>query len=189
VDTDSSRNRLASATRPARILVYGVAGSGKSTFARLLSERTGLPWHSVDDLMWEPGWVPVPADDQRAKITEICSGPRWILDTAYSSWLDVPLSTVELIVGLDYPRWVSYGRLLRRTGRRLVRRTEVCNGNVETLRDMLARDSLLYLHFGSFGRKRRRMRGWHADPAMPTVVLLPTPRAAARWLRSLPAAA
>ena len=30
-------------TRPARILVYGVTGSGKSTGAIKIGERTGLP--------------------------------------------------------------------------------------------------------------------------------------------------
>jgi adenylate kinase family enzyme len=41
--------------RPSKILVYGVTGSGKTTLARQIGERLGLPWHSVDDLTWEPG--------------------------------------------------------------------------------------------------------------------------------------
>ncbi|MFI5893582.1 hypothetical protein ACIA5D_26100 [Actinoplanes sp. NPDC051513] len=40
-----------------RILVYGVTGSGKSTLARRLGDRLGLPYHAIDDLTWDPGWV------------------------------------------------------------------------------------------------------------------------------------
>jgi len=68
-----------------RILVYGVTGSGKTTLAERISQATGIRWHSVDDLTWEPGWVEVPADEQRRRIEAICAGPEWILDTAYAS--------------------------------------------------------------------------------------------------------
>ncbi|HEU0129091.1 MAG TPA: adenylate kinase, partial [Pseudonocardiaceae bacterium] len=46
-----------------RILVYGVTGSGKSTLAERLAQATGIDWHSVDDLTWQPGWVAVPVDE------------------------------------------------------------------------------------------------------------------------------
>src|SRR5581483_8653448 len=92
-----------------RILVYGVTGSGKTTTAAHISERTGLPWHSVDDLTWEPGWVEVPVDEQRRRIAAICAGERWILDTAYGTWREIPLARADLIVALDYPRWISLG--------------------------------------------------------------------------------
>jgi adenylate kinase family enzyme len=72
--------------RAVRILVYGVAGSGKTTLARRIGERTGLPWHQVDDLTWEPGWVAVPDEEQRQRIAAICAGERWVLDSAYGKW-------------------------------------------------------------------------------------------------------
>lgn len=43
-----------------KVLVYGVTGSGKTTMAEAISKATSLPWHSVDDLTWQPGWVEVP---------------------------------------------------------------------------------------------------------------------------------
>ena len=73
-----------------RVLIYGVTGSGKTTLAARLSGITGLRWHSVDDLTWQPGWVEVPAEQQRSLIHGICQEPEWILDTAYGKWLDEP---------------------------------------------------------------------------------------------------
>ncbi len=159
-----------------RIVVYGVTGSGKTRAAADISAVTGLPWHAVDDLTWEPGWVSVPHDEQRRRIEEICEHEAWILDSAYSIWLDVVLDRAEVVVALDYPRWLSYGRLLRRTITRVVTRERVCNGNVESLRNLLARDSILWWHVGSFGRKRRRMLAWEADPAAPAVQRFTRPR-------------
>ena len=98
-----------------RVLIYGVTGSGKTAMARKVAERTALPWHSMDDLTWEPGWVAVPAVEQRRRVEAICAGERWILDSAYGKWIDVPLARVQLIVALDYPRWRSLDRLIRRT--------------------------------------------------------------------------
>jgi adenylate kinase family enzyme len=137
---------------PSRILVYGVTGSGKSTPAARISAVTGLPWHGVDDLTWEPGWVAVPADEQRRRLSDFCGRDAWILDSGYGAWIDIPLARVQLIVALDYPRWLSFGRLLRHTVVRLVDGTAICNGNRETLRHTLSRDSLLLWHCRSFGR-------------------------------------
>jgi adenylate kinase family enzyme len=170
-----------------RILVYGVTGSGKSTLARRIGERLGLPYHAVDDLTWEAGWVPVSPQVQRERITAICATDAWVIDSAYGIWLDVPLARADLIVGLDLPRWRSLGRLLRRTAGNVLRGIPTCNGNRETFRQsFLSRDSILWWHGRSFKRKRRRMRAWRADPAMPRVVLLSTPAAVERWVAGLP---
>jgi adenylate kinase family enzyme len=169
-----------------RIVVYGVTGSGKSTLARQIAGRLGLPYHAMDDLAWKPGWVPVPGEIQRARVTAVCAGDEWVIDSAYGIWRDIPLARADLIVGLDLPRWLSFGRLLRRTVVRLARRTEICNGNRESIRTtFFARDSILWWHATSFATKRRRMREWHADPAGPPIVLLRSPAEVRTWLASL----
>ena len=141
---------------PTRILIYGVTGSGKTTLARRLGESTGLPWHSVDELTWEPGWITVGDEEQRRRIARICEGPAWILDTAYGKWVDVPLARAELIVALDLPRWLSLSRLVRRTLANIIGKRPTCNGNRQTLRMLLSKDSIILWHFKSFARKRER---------------------------------
>ena len=172
-------------SRPDRIVVYGVTGSGKSTLAARIAERTGLPYVPADDLTWLPGWVGVPDDEQIRRIAEVCAGERWVLDAAYSKWQDVVLPRAQLIVGLDYPRWLSLGRLLRRTAKRSVTRERICNGNVETFRQMFSADSIIRWHFTSFASKRDRIRAWAAEPPGPAVVRLTSPHETRRWLETL----
>ena len=151
--------------------------------AARLSALAGIPWHQVDELTYEPGWVQVPADEQRRRIEAICAGERWILDTAYSSWIDVPLARVQLIVALDLPRAVSFARLLRRTVARVVDGRSICNGNRETLRTVLARDSILLWHFRAFASKRRRIDAW--EKAGLPVVRLRSARAVEEWVSAI----
>lgn len=167
-----------------RILVYGVTGSGKTSFAQRISAHTGIPWHSVDDLTWEPDmeWVPVPDEEQRRRIKAICAAEEWVLDTAYGSWLDIPLSRVELIVALDFPRIISLFRLTRRTIARSLDGHRICNGNRESFRHAVSRNSIILWHFKSFSRKRHRIRAWASDPSAPEVVRLTSPRHAEHWL-------
>ncbi|WIV61442.1 adenylate kinase [Amycolatopsis nalaikhensis] len=170
---------------PERIVVYGVTGSGKSTLAARIAERTGLPHVSADDVGWQPGWVPTPDDEQCRRISEVCAGERWVLDSAYSKWRDIVFERAQLVVGLDYPRWLSLSRLLRRTLVRAVTRERICNGNVESFRQMFSADSIIRWHFTSFASKRSRIRGWAAEPPGPAVVRLTSPRETRRWLETL----
>jgi adenylate kinase family enzyme len=168
-----------------RVMVYGVTGSGKTTAAARISAATGIPWTSVDDLTWEPGWVPVPEDEQRRRIGEICARDSWLLDTAYGQWLEVPMAGVDLVVALDYPRWFSLQRLVRRTLARVLDKKTICNGNTETWRQLLGSDSIIRWHFRSFDRKRSRIRAWEADTGGPRVLRFTRPRDLETWIAGL----
>lgn len=62
--------------------MYGATGSGKSTMARRLSQLTGIPWISVDDICWRPGWVSMPLDQQLAYVDALTGTDSWIRDLA-----------------------------------------------------------------------------------------------------------
>jgi len=169
-----------------RILVYGVTGAGKSSLAARVSAITGIPWHSVDDLTFKPGnWESTPVEEQRAVFGRVCEGDRWILDSAYGTWLDIPLARVETVLGLDYPRQVSLLRLMRRTVLRSIRGDMVCNGNRETLRGAFSRQSIIAWHFKSFDRKRARIRKWSSEPQDFDTIRFRSPRETDQWVAEL----
>lgn len=173
-------------SRPRRIFLYGVTGSGKTTLARSVSERTGLPFHSMDDEVgWLPEWVERPVEEQRRMVAALVSADEWVLDTAWGHWRDLVLPRTELIVALDYPRWTSLGRLLRRTARRVIRAEVACNGNIETWRTAISRDSIVAWHFRSYASKKAQVEKWAVDLESPPVLRLRSPVEAERWLVSL----
>ncbi|HLT60908.1 MAG TPA: adenylate kinase [Microlunatus sp.] len=169
---------------PRRILVYGVSGSGKTTLARRLGELTGLPLHAVDDLMWQPGWVQVPVQEQRRRMAEICAGDVRILDHAYGTCLDVVLPRVQLVVGLDFSRPVALARLLRRSVINIVARRPTCNGNVETWSQLFGPNSIVRWQVRSAAEFAARIHHWAADPDGPPVIIFRRPRQVERWLRN-----
>ncbi|WP_193610758.1 adenylate kinase [Nocardioides lijunqiniae] len=168
-----------------RVLVYGVTGSGKSVAAARLGDVLGLPVTFVDELTWHPGWVAVPTDEQRAAIARVVAGDGRVLDGAYSTWLDLVVERADLVVGLDYPRWLSFQRLLRRTLRLIRTQQPTCNGNTETWRQLWGRESILRWHVQSFPRKRRRLRAWAQANGRPEVLLFRRPRELEAWIAGL----
>jgi adenylate kinase family enzyme len=150
--------------------------------AERISASTGLPLTLADEMTWQPGWVPVAEQRQRELFGTVVAEDRWVLDTAYGAWLDIVLPRVELIVGLDYPRWLSLQRLIRRTLVRAIDKKPICNGNTESLRGIFSQDSIIRWHFQSFARKRRRMRQWAAAQDGPPVLIFTRPTDLERWI-------
>lgn len=64
----------------ARIVIIGNAGGGKSTLARKLAERRGLPHVEIDRLLWQDGWVLTPEDVYARQHREIIDRDEWVID-------------------------------------------------------------------------------------------------------------
>ena len=106
-----------------RVLVMGSSGSGKSTFARRLSDVTGLPFVSLDALFWKPGWVESDKAEFRERVTKAARQPRWIMDGNFTSHLvELRRDACDTVIWFDLPRRIcmlgivtrvatSYGRV------------------------------------------------------------------------------
>ncbi|MFJ3958255.1 adenylate kinase [Arthrobacter sp. NPDC090010] len=172
---------------PRRILFHGVTGTGKSSAAARLSALSGIPWHSADDdIGWLPAeearWTNRPPEEMLWIAKDICAQDEWILDSAYSLFIEPVMERVELVIALDYPRHISFLRLLRRTAQRVRDRRPVCNGNIETLRQTFSKDSILLWHLRTFTRKKSQARSWAADPDGPQVLAFSRPEELDQWL-------
>src|SRR5437016_1896693 len=83
-------SRTGPTTHPGhRIVVIGTSGSGKTTQARHLSERLGIPHVELDALHWVPGWTEAPTDALRERVTEALAGDAWLVDGNYSVVRDI----------------------------------------------------------------------------------------------------
>src|SRR4051794_2422695 len=97
-----------------RVIVTGLAGSGKSTFALALAAKTGLPVLHLDLHFWKPGWVAPSETEWREKQCGVLAGDAWIADGNYHETLDLRLERADTVVFLDMPWWLCAGRAFLR---------------------------------------------------------------------------
>ncbi len=173
-----------------RILVVGSTGAGKSTLARALGRRLGVPYHEMDALYFAgPGWA------VNERLTEdvgrITGEPRWIIDSlGYPDVRDLLWDRADTVVWLDYGRRVIMPRVLRRSLRRSATRESLFGGNRERWRDWLTRDHPAWWAWSRYPVRRREIGERVDDPRFRplSVHRLRTPRETAAWLERLPSA-
>ena len=162
--------------KPERIAVVGISGSGKSSFARALAARTGLPLLHGDLLDWLPGWGVRPPAELDAMHREWIARPRWIIE----GWIEpervARLDAADLVIDLDLSRWRCTWRVLRRMLRR-VRREEMPQGCVDRFEPHV-------LDWVFFKRERPSIDGALEAATLRNYVRLRTPRETRRLLTS-----
>ncbi len=63
-----------------KVIIIGCPGAGKSTFARILSDKTHLPLYYLDMLWHKPDRTTVERNIFDNKLKEIVLGDKWIID-------------------------------------------------------------------------------------------------------------
>ena len=99
-----------------RVLVMGSSGSGKSTFARRLSEMIGVPFVSLDALYWKPGWVASDNAEFDERVTEIARQPQWGMDGNYTRYGagELRRHSSDTVIWFDLPRRTCMLGIMRR---------------------------------------------------------------------------
>ncbi len=87
-----------------RILIIGCGGAGKSTLARQLGDKLGLPVVHLDKLFWKPGWVESTKEEIDEKIRQEMEKPQWIIDGNYNRTLPERVKHCDTIIYLDFSR-------------------------------------------------------------------------------------
>jgi adenylate kinase family enzyme len=101
-----------------RILILGPAAAGKSTLARSMAGKHGLPLLELDTLYWDdesPDYgVKRDPDERDRRLAQIAAREAWVLEGIYYAWTRTALERADRIVFLDAPLWHRQWRILRR---------------------------------------------------------------------------
>ena len=103
-----------------RIVVLGRGGAGKSTVARQLGGRTGIPVIELDKHFWDEGLRPTSPEVWRDVQTELAARDRWIMDGDLGPYdeVEIRLASADTVLLLDFPLVVCAWRSLRRSRER-----------------------------------------------------------------------
>ncbi|MFD9006532.1 adenylate kinase [Streptomyces sp. NPDC059582] len=170
-----------------RILVVGVTGAGKSTLARALSDRWGMPYHEMDALYFNgPDWA---VNDRFIEdVAQLTTGTRWIIDSlGYPEVRDLLWERADSVIWLDYSKRVVMPRVLRRSFRRTVTREALFGGNRETWRGWLSREHPAWWAWSQHTIRRRDIERRARDPRFAPLEVrhFGHPEDAAKWLASV----
>ncbi|WP_425148169.1 AAA family ATPase [Deinococcus sp.] len=169
-----------------RIIVIGTSGSGKTTLARAVAARLNLPHAEQDAWNHLPEWQEAPLERFRAAVDAFTAQSAWIIDGNYSKAQDIGWARADTLIWLDYPAWLVFWRLLRRTLRRGLTRETLWNGNRERLLPALfSRTGIMAWFFRTHWRHRREIPGKLAQYSHLKVLRFRRPSEAAAWLKQL----
>lgn len=98
-----------------KILIIGLPGSGKSTFANKLGKVLNREVVHLDKLYRKSGWqIAFSKTEWLELVKSLISRERWIIDGNYNNTLDIRLSASNTIVFLNFNKIICLYRIFMR---------------------------------------------------------------------------
>ena len=100
-----------------KIIVIGCPGSGKTTFAEKLKDKTGLPLFYLDAIWHRLDKTHISREDFDARLGEILALDSWIIDGNYSRTVERRMAACDTVVLFDLPTSVCLDGAISRLGK------------------------------------------------------------------------
>lgn len=101
-----------------KVIIIGSPGAGKSTFARKLSDKTGLPLYYLDMLWHRPDQTNISREAFDARLGQIIQTDTWIIDGNYQRTLEIRLKECDTVFLMDFPLEICLAGAKSRIGKK-----------------------------------------------------------------------
>lgn len=101
-----------------KILIIGLPGAGKSTFAKKLSEITKIPLYHIDLIYHKEDKTTVSRFEFNFRVSEILNEFSWIIDGHYLSTLEKRLAKCDTVFFFDLPTDICLEGAKARVGKK-----------------------------------------------------------------------
>ena len=100
-----------------KIIVIGCPGSGKTTFAKKLRDKTGLPLFYLDSIWHKADKTHISREEFDERLGEILAQELWIIDGNYSRTLEWRMAVCDTVFFFDLPVEVCISGAAERVGK------------------------------------------------------------------------
>jgi hypothetical protein len=97
-----------------RIVIVGVSGAGKSTFAKKIHSILGMKVYHLDRAFWQRDWIGKDKETRIDILEHFVQEKRWIIDGNYLSSSEIHLDAADTIIFLDISPFLCLRRLIKR---------------------------------------------------------------------------
>ena len=101
-----------------KIIVIGCPGSGKTTFAERLADKTGIPLFYLDKIWHKPDKTHISREEFDRRLSEILTGDSWIIDGNYSRTLERRIVASDTVILFDLPTNICIEGAISRLGKK-----------------------------------------------------------------------
>jgi len=97
-----------------KIFIVGSPGAGKTTLAKVLSKKLGIPHFDLDEIRFPTSNQKRSDEEAKPYVKRLVVKPNWIIEGVYISWIEKYLKDADQIIFLDTPYTKALFRVILR---------------------------------------------------------------------------
>ena len=121
-----------------KIHIIGCSGTGKTYFAKRLSNKYNIPHYDLDNIYWDNSsqkyGIKTEIEKRDKLLLNILEKDDWIIEGIYYKWLEQSFKNADIIYILDLPKYIYKFRIIKRF---IKRKLKLETAKKETLKSLL----------------------------------------------------